>query len=102
MGGNVLTDPLRRLEKWYLARCDGDWEHSHGVRISTLDNPGWQLAIDLGETPLANKTFKSVESEVDGNNWFHCRVRNSTFEGAGGPFNLTDLIETFLEWARQP
>jgi Immunity protein 53 len=35
------------LEKWYRARCNGDWEHQWGVEIGTLDNPGWRVHIDL-------------------------------------------------------
>jgi hypothetical protein len=45
-------DPLTQLERWYLSQCDGDWEHTHGIVIGTLDNAGWSLTIDLLETPL--------------------------------------------------
>ncbi len=34
---------LSRLQRWYSAQCDGDWEHGLGVRIETLDNPGWMV-----------------------------------------------------------
>lgn len=37
---------------WYVRECDDDWEHSYGVKIDTLDNPGWTIAIDLRETSL--------------------------------------------------
>jgi len=43
---------LSELQKWYFAQCDGDWEHSYGVRIDTVDNPGWTLEIDLVGTNL--------------------------------------------------
>jgi hypothetical protein len=23
------------LERWYVSPCDGDWEHSYGIRIDT-------------------------------------------------------------------
>jgi Immunity protein 53 len=42
----VSAAPFDRLQVWYLAQCDGDWEHRHGVTIGTLDNPGWSLRID--------------------------------------------------------
>ena len=29
------------LQGWYMAHCDDDWEHSFGVTIETIDNPGW-------------------------------------------------------------
>ncbi|MBJ7330653.1 MAG: hypothetical protein JHC95_12210 [Solirubrobacteraceae bacterium] len=46
-------DPLRHLEAWYLAQCDGDWEHEFGVSIETLDNPCWRMRIDLCGADLA-------------------------------------------------
>ena len=39
------------LEQWYLQQCDGEWEHSFGVTIGTLDNPGWTVRINLQGTP---------------------------------------------------
>ena len=41
---------LSALERWYANQCDGDWEHSYGVKIETLDNPGWRVHIDLQGT----------------------------------------------------
>ena len=35
------------IEKWYKGNCNGDWEHSYGITIETLDNPGWDFTIDL-------------------------------------------------------
>lgn len=29
------------LQKWYKSQCDGDWEHEYGIKIETVDNPGW-------------------------------------------------------------
>ncbi|MGL4464545.1 MAG: Imm53 family immunity protein [Planctomycetia bacterium] len=26
-------DTLARLQDWYAAQCDGDWEHQQGIRI---------------------------------------------------------------------
>ncbi len=40
-------DVLGELQGWFLAHCNGDWEHSHGVSIATLDNPGWSIEINL-------------------------------------------------------
>jgi Immunity protein 53 len=43
-------DNISWLEDWYETQCDGDWEHQHGLKIDTLDNPGWQVQIDLDGT----------------------------------------------------
>ena len=45
---NETDQILLRLQRWYVSRCDGEWEHGMGVRIETLDNPGWQVVIDSG------------------------------------------------------
>lgn len=41
-------DVLGRLERWYAAQCNGDWEHTYGITIETLDNPGWTFKWSLG------------------------------------------------------
>jgi len=35
-----MTDDLTWLMNWYVAQCDGDWEHRFGFEIGTLENPG--------------------------------------------------------------
>ncbi len=42
------SDAIERLVRWYAERCDGEWEHHHGVKVESLDNPGWRLEIDPG------------------------------------------------------
>ena len=37
-------DALYLLQRWYVAQCDGEWEHAYGVEIGTLDNPGWSIS----------------------------------------------------------
>ena len=93
-------NPLNRLQEWYVQQCDGTWEHTHGISISTLDNPGWRIKIDLNETNLKNSSFEEVVFGSDGkNDWYRCSVKNFSFEGYGGPMRLNDLISTFLDWA---
>jgi hypothetical protein len=45
-------DIIARLQNWYAAQCDGNWEHAWGIKIDTLDNPGWTVTIYLHDTPL--------------------------------------------------
>ncbi len=94
-------DQLSRLRDWYAAQCDGDWEHTYGIKLDTLDNPGWLLYIDLAATGLQDKPFIPVhrgDSEEDAD-WFHCKVVSGKFEAAGGVPNLQDMLEAFLSWA---
>jgi len=34
------------LSHWYSNNCDGNWEHYNGIKIETIDNPGWSVSID--------------------------------------------------------
>ena len=89
---------LHDLQVWYHANCNGDWEHSYGIELQTLDNPGWLLKIDLVDTALALKSFEPVIRAHDVN-WLNCRRSESQFIAAGGPIMLGELISVFLKWS---
>ena len=94
---------LQSIQEWYASQCNGDWEHSFGVEIGSLDNPGWLLKIDLLETNLNGQFFEPIvrgDSE-NGSDWIHCKVESGKFIGAGGVHNLTELLTLFLGWAGQ-
>ncbi len=100
-------DALTRLQQWYRSQCDGDWEHSSGVTIGTLDNPGWSVDVDLRDTPLEGKPFKEHSywvgggAATSGDEWLVCKVEQNVFRGRGGPFKLQEMIEVFLDWAEK-
>jgi hypothetical protein len=94
-----MIDEISRLEAWYDAQCDGDWEHSYGVTITSLDNPGWKVEIDLVGTPFADKPFVPVIRRTSDRGWIHCEVTENQYRGAGGPQMLRPILETFLSWA---
>lgn len=97
-----MTDPnddLRRLMKWYATHCDGKWEHQFGVRIETLDNPGWIVEVDLTETELAERSYASRTVNRSQRDWLNCKVENQRFIGAGDVTKLTELIREFLSFA---
>ena len=83
-------DELKEIQDWYLAQCDGDWEHSYGLQIGTLDNPGWSVEIDLKTTALETKIFTPVEKGVgaesikDDQDWYLCKVEHQKFIGHCG------------------
>jgi hypothetical protein len=96
----TTTNALQRLQRWFQAQCDGDWEHGEGIAIETLDNPGWSLKVSLADTPLEHKAFAELKrdygSETD---WLTCFLRDGKFIGACGPQKLEEMIEVFLTWA---
>lgn len=92
---------IEELQAWYLAQCDGEWEHQFGVRIETLDNPGWIAAIDLARTDLEERPFSEVKrgSEHE-TNWIRCWREEKQFKIACGPLQLADSLQVFLSWSR--
>jgi hypothetical protein len=88
-------DPLSWLQDWYVAQCDGDWEHEWGVKIGTFDNPGWSLEVDLTNTPLEDVAFTKIDVERSDHDWLFCEVVDNKFKAACGPRNLAEAIEQF-------
>ncbi|WP_101787486.1 immunity 53 family protein [Nonomuraea indica] len=95
----MITDALGFLQSWYTSHCDGDWEHSYGVTIDTLDNPGWRLKIDLLSTPLAGALLDRLVVERTEDDWVHVWSDGTHFEGACGPLNLGEVLEHFRVFA---
>ena len=91
---------LAELQQWYEAQCDEDWEHAFGISISTIDNPGWRVSVDLAETILELKLFTRIEIENSETDWMHCWVEEGKYQAAGGPTNLKAMVQTFLDWAK--
>lgn len=91
-----------RLQAWFQKRCDGDWEHGNGIRIYTIDNPGWRVKIDLVDTPLEREPFASIKIDRTDSDWMQCWIEDSVFNAAGGVGNLTEMLAVFLDWATLP
>jgi len=89
---------LSKLERWYAAQCNGDWEHGYGVRIDTLDNPGWKVEIDLRGTKKQYSLSARVRIDRSDNDWIQYWVEKQQFQIACGPMNLSEVIETFVHW----
>jgi hypothetical protein len=93
------------IQDWFQRQCNGEWEHQNGVKIETLDNPGWLVKVDLVGTPLANKEFMPIQNgtESDGwpmsDRWIHCSIRDSVWQGAGDETKLEAILRAFLDWA---
>ena len=97
---------LNDLQDWYAAQCDGEWEHSHGVKIESCDNPGWWVKIDLKRTALEEVPFSAIQ-EGDSHptnpqgEWMRCYVQDHIFHGAGDPAKLQKVLHIFLDWAKR-
>lgn len=90
---------IKALMDWYASNCDGDWEHTFGVKIETSDNPGWIFEVNIIETDLEGKTVyeKSTENDDD---WFIVKSDGETFKGLGDPTKLGFLLDKFSEFIK--
>jgi len=95
-----MNTTIERLQAWYASQCVDRWEHAYGVTISTVDNPGWRVEIDLVGTSLQTKPFETWQDDYDGEmNWIRCRLEEGKFIADCGPLRLNDALECFLVWA---
>jgi hypothetical protein len=96
---NNTLDILLWLQNWFVDQCNGEWEHSYGIMIETLDNPGWSVTIDIAGTYLKNKTMEKVSIERSENDWISCSVVDRKFMGYGGAKQLGEILEYFRSWS---
>ena len=93
---------LQRLTQWYAKQCNGDWEHSYGFEIGSLDNPGVSVCVDLRETQLEAVPFVEKKDNYESvDKWMICMRTADQFQGRGAACRLEDIIEEFLRWAER-
>jgi hypothetical protein len=100
-GGELGPDGLTWLQGWYAAQCDGLWEHSYGVAIDTVDNPGWSIRIDLAGTSLQGKAYERRENHRSEHDWVVSWIADGRFHAACGPLNLNEALQLFRQWAQR-
>jgi hypothetical protein len=86
------------LERWYASRCNGRWEHSYGVHIDTIDNPGWRIKIDLRDTRKQDCTHDREQVNRSENDWIQYWIEKQQFHIRCGPLNMSEAAEIFLRW----
>jgi hypothetical protein len=100
-----MNDLLQALQDWFARHCDGEWEHHHGIKIETCDNPGWWVKIDLVGTGLLDRPFTQFAANIDAggfpetDRWLHCYIKDGIWHGAGDETKLAVILRTFLDWA---
>lgn len=88
---------LKWLTEWYQSECNGDWEHSYGIRIKTLDNPGWSIEIDLNETIMESYELASSVIKNEENDWYDFSFKDAKFKAYGDSNKLEFLLNKFKE-----
>ena len=95
----MTETPLEFLINWFAAHCDGDWEHDLGIRIETLDNPGWAIDVRIEDTELEGITTDWHRWEQGEESWLHWRSTGSTFEARCGVADLELALDAFATFA---
>lgn len=85
------------LSEWFSLECNGDWEHENQIKIETVDNPGWDIEIDLRDTSLEHLEITNNIVEKSENDWYFFDVKNKRFRGGGDLKKLNFLLSKFKE-----
>lgn len=89
------------LINWHYSHCNGDWEHSFGVHLTTtMDKPGWNLKIDVAETNLERAVVEEISAWRSNDDWYSYEVKNLVYEGRCGVENLSDILHGFRVFAK--
>lgn len=85
------------IQHWFKDNCDGEWEKNEIVQITTLDNPGWEVEIDISKTSIANLEVKWVLNENGKQDWYGVKIENQRFIAAGDAGKLIFLLDLFKQ-----
>ncbi len=96
-----MMNAFEYMKEWYKKNCDGDWEHQYGIKINTVDNPGWEVRIDLAFTGLEDVEIEYELIQNCDDDWYGFSVKNKIFDAAGDPEKLETLLEKFREIAEK-
>jgi hypothetical protein len=94
-------DELTQLQDWYASHTNGEWEHGYGIVIESLDNPGWHVKIELNDTNLESKPFRTINVKHSKIDWYGCKLDKSEFHGYASQQHLTTLLRIFNDWAHK-
>jgi hypothetical protein len=82
-----------------MSQCDGEWEHEYGIKINTVDNPGWYIEIDLAFTSLENENIDIGTIENSEHDWYFYQIKDKKFRASGDTTKLFFLLGKFKEIA---
>jgi hypothetical protein len=93
----MRIESLEWIQNWFKENCDGEWEKNEVIQITTIDNPGWEVEIDISNTSIANTTINWILNENGKQDWYGVKIENQKFTAAGDPGKLIFLLGLFKE-----
>jgi hypothetical protein len=89
---------LKWLQNWYKSNCNDEWEHiAQRINISTIDNPGWRVDIDLSDSELEKIHVEYTLIDNSEEDWYTYKLENGKFNGNGDPDKLEIILNKFRE-----
>lgn len=85
------------IQDWFKNNCDGEWEHGSGIQIATLENPGWEIEIDISNTSVATLNIPWILNENSKQDWYGVKIENQKFIAEGDAGKLEFLLDLFKE-----
>lgn len=92
----MSTTALSQICDWYTSQCNGQWEHEAGIKMETIDNPGWSVETDLENTSLEGAVLEMQQVEESDQTWHFAEIRDNKFHGACDPCSLEFVLGIFL------
>ncbi len=89
-----MLNLLKWLEEWHRDNAFGDG-YALDIKISTVDNPGWSVKIDLTDTKYDGISMDEIKEECSDDDWIFCKIENKIFQGYGDCLKLEKIIEAF-------
>ncbi|MFJ9461666.1 Imm53 family immunity protein [Kitasatospora sp. NPDC101447] len=87
------------LQDWYTSQCNEDWEHEFGVRIATLDNPGWVMEVDLIGTEIEGRRLEKSKLESAPGRWIWSSSDGEKFMSSCDQLSLEEMIFRFKDFS---
>lgn len=94
-------DTIAWLQQWYIAQCDDEWEHEYGIKIETMDNPGWLVKIDLKYTHLEDTRIRVARVDSSHDDWYTMEIVDAVFTGLSSFNRLEFLLQEFRNIAER-
>ena len=85
------------IQQWFHNNCDGTWEQGEAIQITTLDNPGWEVEIDVSNTSLATLKIPWILNENNKQDWYGVKIEDQKFTASGDAGKLKFLLGLFKE-----
>ncbi|GAB2777907.1 Imm53 family immunity protein [Amycolatopsis magusensis] len=92
------VSPFQFLQDWYADQCNGDWEHEFGIRMGTLDNPGWWFEVDLVDTDLEQRVLAKTSAEPGPGRWVWAESDGQKFSSSCDLSSLDGALRLFREF----